>query len=179
MWVYAQHNACGVLVTIESLVPFSVPFRLYPFSPDPFIPFRSRSVHIRWIMICSYLLDHDTFVPLGSRHVRTSWITTWSLATRNLGSRCTLWSSYPLILATIGISYLLVTCILWYLTTFGNSWPLATRNLWRLVPFWSNLSAMVSNQRNQPWPHGLWRGNMVNYHVPYIYIYIYHIDIII
>ena len=135
MWVHAQHNAFGVLVTIEPLVPFSVPFRLYPFSPNPFVPFRSRTVHIRWIMIRSNLLDHDTFVPLGSRHVRTSWITTRSYLSDHdmiLGNTQpwitmhplvigTHWSSYPLILATIGISYLLVTCILWYLTTFGNS----------------------------------------------------------
>ena len=155
----------------HSVRTLSVPTRLCPFGHEPFTSDGSWYVRTSWITTRSYLLDHDTFVPLGSRHDRRSWITIHCILGITMHSLVigTLWSSYPLILATLGISYLLVTCILWYLTTFGNSWPLATRNLWRLVPFWSNLSAMVSNQCNQPWPHGLWRGNMVNYHVPYIY----------
>ena len=141
----------------RSVRTLSVSTRLYPFGHEPFTSDGSRHVRTSWITTFSYLLDHNTFVTLGSRHDRRSWITIHCILGITMHPLVigTLWSSYPLILATLGISYLLVTCILWYLTTFGNSWPLATRNLWRLVPFWSNLSAMVSNQRNQPWPQGL------------------------
>ena len=142
------------------------------FGPVLFVPFQFRPVCTRSVTNHSHPMDHDTFVPLGSWHDRRSWITIHCILGITMHPLVigTLWSSYPLILATLGISYLLVTCILCYLTTFGNSRPLATRNLWRLVLFWSNLSAMVSNQRNQPWSRGLWRGNIVNNHVPYIYI---------
>ncbi|KAF3559206.1 hypothetical protein F2Q69_00012937 [Brassica cretica] len=44
---------------------------------------------------------------------------------------------------TFGISYLLVTCTLWQLTTFG------TRDLWQLVPFGD-----IPNRSDQPPSHG-------------------------
>ena len=162
MWCPCDHRTTRTLFGPVLFVPFqfrpvctlSVTNHSHPMDHDTFVPLGSRHVCTSWITTRSYLLDHDMIVDLGSRYIASlgSRCTLWSLVP--FGPR-TLWSSYPLILATLRISYLLVTCILWYLTTFGNSWPLATRNLWRLVPFWSNLSAMVSKQRNQPWPQGL------------------------
>ena len=83
----------------RSVRTLSVPTRSYPFGHDPYTSHGSWYVRTFWITTRSYLLDHDMIADLGSPYIRF-WITMHPLV---IG---TVWSSYPLILATLGILYL-------------------------------------------------------------------------